>query len=154
MLIKSVYLKVLFTALTLSSSVIAVADEAKFKIAVVKKEFGIHDQDVLAFNKHMRTCAELTKAQKTNESEVACTAAITSLKLVKAETRKTKYLESLSYSNRGISRYVNNDLSGAKDDLLTAIRIDANAITQSNLKLLNSFAPNDNNLDKPTSIAD
>lgn len=154
MLIKSIYLKVLITALTLSSSTIAIADETKFKIAIVKKEHGIKDSDVLAFNKHMRTCADLTIAQNTDESEIACTAAITSLKVVKTDSRKAKYLKSLTYSNRGISRYVNNDLSGAKADLMTAIRIDANAITQSNLKLINSFVSNDNNLGKPTSIAD
>jgi hypothetical protein len=154
MLIKSIYLKVLITAVTLSSSITAVADETKFKIAVVKKEFGFNSSKVLAFNKNMRSCAELTIAQKTDESEVACTAAITSLKLVKTDTKKAKYLASLTYSNRGISRYVNNDLTGAKDDLIIATRIDANSITQNNLKLINSFLANDNSLDKPTSIAD
>ena len=154
MLIKSTYLKVLITALTLSSSAIAIADESKFKIAVVKKEFGIKDSEILAFNKHMRNCAELTKALKADESEIACNAAIASIKLVKTDSRKAKFLESLTYSNRGISRFVNNDLTGAKDDLLTAMRIDENSITESNLELINSFITDEVSFEKPTTIAD
>jgi len=154
MLIKSIYLKVLITTLTLSSSFIAVADETKFKIAEVKKEFGINDTSVLAFNKNMSACAELTKAKEINEAELACTAAITSVKSIKANAKKAKYLESLSYSNRGISRYLNNNLTGAQDDLMTAALIDSNSITQSNLKLINSLISDDYNIDKPTNIAD
>jgi hypothetical protein len=154
MLIKSIYLKVLIMTLIISSSVTVFADETKFKIAVVKKEFGIKDINVLAFNKNMKSCAELTKSHKTDQSEIACTAAITSLKLIKTNTRKAKYLESLSYSNRGISRYVNNDLTGAKDDLMTASRIHKNSITESNFKLINLLVSEFNRFDKQTSNVD
>jgi len=154
MLIKSIYLKVLITTLTISSSVIAVAAETKFKIAVIKKEVGSQSSHVLAFNKNMGSCAELIQAKNTNESERACTAAITSIKSIKTNAIKAKYLESLSYSNRGILRYMNDDFSGATADFIAAILIDSNLITKSNLKLINSFVYDDNSLDKPISIAD
>jgi hypothetical protein len=48
---------------------------------------------------------------------------------------------------------MNDDLSGAKNDLLTATLIDSNTITQSNLELLNRLVPDNNNLNKPTNIA-
>ena len=136
MLIKSTYLKVIITTLALSGSIAAVADETKFKIAVVKKALGSQNIHVLAFNKNMDSCAAFTQAKKANKSELACTAAITSVKSIKENSKKVKYLESLSYSNRGISRYLNNDLSGATDDLITAVLIDSNAITRGNLKLI------------------
>lgn len=136
MLIKSIYLKVLITTLTLSGSITALANETKFKIAVIKKEVGNESSTILAFNKNMNSCVELIKAKKINESEITCSAAIENIKLIKTDTPNTKYIESLSYSNRAISRYLNHNLSGAKDDLITAILIDSNAITKSNLKLI------------------
>ena len=136
MLIKSTYSKVIITTLALSGSIAAVADETKFKIAVVKKAIGNQNIHVLAFNKNMDSCAAFTQAKKANKSELACTAAITSVKSIKVNSKKVKYLESLSYSNRGISRYLNNDLSGATDDLITAVLIDSNAITRGNLNLI------------------
>jgi len=154
MLIKSIYLKVLITALTLSSSVIAVADETKFKVAVVKKEVGIKDSNVLTFNKNMNSCAELTHAKKTIKSEIACTAAITSIKSINTNTNKAKYLESLTYSNRGISRYMNDDFSGAMDDFIAAILIDSNSITKSNMKLIKRFLADNNSNDEPANIAE
>ncbi len=136
MLIKSRYLKVIITTLALSSSIAAVADETMFKIAVVKKANSSQNIHVLAFNKNMDSCAAFTQAKKANKSELACTAAITSVRAIKANSKRVKYLESLSYSNRGISRYLNNELSGAMDDLLNAVLIDSNTITRGNLKLI------------------
>lgn len=136
MLIKSKYLKVILTTLALSSSATVLAQEAKFKVAVVKNGISHHNVHVLAFNKNMDSCAEFTQANKARKSELACTAAITSIKSIKNNSRKAKYLESLSYSNRGISRYMNDDLLGAMDDFIAAILVDSNTITRSNLKLI------------------
>ena len=80
MLTKSTYLKVIFTILALSTSIAAVADETKFKVAVVKDTIGSHNIHVLAFNKNMDSCAAFTQAKRTKKSELACTAAITSVK--------------------------------------------------------------------------
>jgi hypothetical protein len=147
MLNKSTYLKAIITTFVLCSSVIAVADEAKFKIAVVKNAIGNKNSHVIAFNKNMDSCVALTQAKKVNKSELACTAAINSIKSIKGNNKKARYLESLSYSNRGISRYMNDDLVGATDDLIAAFFIDSNSITQSNLKLIKnalSIASNNN----------
>ena len=97
MSIKATYLKVIITTLALSSSIAAVADQTKFKIAVVKKAIGSQNTDVLAFNNNMDSCAAFTQANKSNESELACTAAITSIKSIKSNTQKAKYLESLKW---------------------------------------------------------
>lgn len=140
MLIKSTYLKTIIATLALSSSIAAIADEAKFKIAIVKNTIGSHSPHVLTFNKNMGLCASFTQAKKSNESELACTAAITSIKSIEGSNKKIKYLESLSYSNRGISRYLDNNLSGATNDLITAVLIDSNAITRGNLKLINQHS--------------
>ncbi|MFT5758733.1 MAG: hypothetical protein ACI9LM_003481 [Alteromonadaceae bacterium] len=140
MLTKSKYLKVIFTTLALSSSTAAVADETKFKIAVVKDTMGNHSIHVLNFNKNMTSCVAFTQAKKTNKSELSCTAAITSVKSIKKNNKKVKYLESLSYSNRGISRYMNDDISGAVDDFIAAILVDSNAITRGNLKLIKQLS--------------
>lgn len=136
MLTKSTCLRVIFTTLALSSSIAAVADETKFKIAVVKKTIGSHSPHILAFNENMDSCAAFTQAKKANKSELACTAAISSLKSIEGNNKKVKYLESLSYSNRGISRYMNDDFSGAMDDFIAAILVDSNTITRGNLKLI------------------
>jgi hypothetical protein len=138
MLNKSAYLKVIITTLVLCSSVTAVADETKFKIAVVKNAIGNKNSNVIAFNKNMDSCVALTQAKKVDKSELACTAAINSIKSIKTNNKKAKYLESLSYSNRGISRYMNDDLVGATDDFIAAFFIDSNSVTQNNLKLIQS----------------
>jgi hypothetical protein len=64
MLIKSTYLKLIITSLTLSTSIAAVADVTKFKMAVVKNEFGIQNSNILAFNENMSSCTELTQNPK------------------------------------------------------------------------------------------
>jgi hypothetical protein len=140
MLTKSKYLKIILTTLALSGSIAAVADETKFKIAVVKDTIGSHSTNVHAFNKNMDACAAFTQAKRTNKSELACTAAITSVKSIKKNNHKVKYLESLSYSNRGISRYMNDNISGAMDDFVAAILVDSNAITRGNLKLIKQLS--------------
>lgn len=136
MLIKSTYLKVIITALALSSSISTFASEVKFKLAIIKDSSGIQDKNIIAFNKKMNLCAAFTRSKDTIEAESACSDAITSFKTIKGNTNKTKYYESLSYSNRGISRFLNDDISGAKDDFIAAIVIDSNTITKGNLKLL------------------
>jgi hypothetical protein len=42
----------------------------------------------------------------------------------------------LSYSNRAIARFKNSDISGAIADLDKAVSIDANDITDSNLRVM------------------
>jgi hypothetical protein len=136
MLIKSTYLRVIITTLILSSSTSVFADEVKFRLAIVKDAIGVKDANVTDFNKNMSLCVAYTQTNNANKSEAACTAAIAGIKLLTGHAKKTKYLESLSYSNRGISRYLNKDFSGATDDLIAAVLIDSNPIAKGNLKLL------------------
>jgi hypothetical protein len=137
MFTKPTYPTIILAALTLGYSINATANETSFKIATIKDTLGSYSPQVITFNKNMNTCAVLTKAKKVDESESACTQAITSLKSVEGNNKKVKYLESLSYSNRGVSRYMNNDITGATNDLITAVLLDSNAITIGNLTLIN-----------------
>lgn len=154
MLNKSTHLKAIIATFVLCSSITAVADETKFKIAVVKNTMGHKNSHIIAFNKNMDSCAALTQAKKTNKSELACTAAINSFKSIKNNSKKAKYLESLSYSNRGISRYMNDDLVGATDDLIAAFFIDSNSITESNLKLIKNALSVARNNNTPISFSE
>jgi hypothetical protein len=136
MLIKSTTLKVIITTLALSSAVSAFAGEVKFKLAVIEDTAGIQETNVITFNKKMSQCAAFAQTNKAIESEVACTDAIRSVQVLNGHSSTVNYLKSLSYSNRGISRYLHDDISGAEDDFIAAILIDSNVITKSNLKLL------------------
>lgn len=150
---KSIFLKALVTTLALTSAMSATADTETFKVAIIKNALG--SKDILNgnfnssieklilkkkqhnnFNKNMGLCVAYSKTQNSIKSESACTAAIDNANSFRSHNKKVRYLKSLSYSNRGISRYRNGDVRGAMDDLTIAMSIDANPITESNLKLI------------------
>jgi hypothetical protein len=49
---------------------------------------------------------------------------------------------------------MNDDFTGAKDDLITASLIDSNQITESNLRLIKRFSSGSKSNDKPEKIAE
>lgn len=147
---KNVFLKTLLTSLVLSTSLTAVANEANFKVAIIGNAQG--SKEILSgdfnngiesltktsaakssFENSMGLCAVYIKTKDANKSESACSTAIDSANSMNWRSKRGIYLKSLSYSNRGISRYLNNDIAGAIDDLTMAITIDTNEITRSNL---------------------
>lgn len=140
MLFNAKFLKVIITTLTLTGSASVIAEEVKFKLTKVKSHVGIQSADSRNFNKSMNSCVELAKFENTIESEQACTKAIEVMESINVHTSEAIYLKSLSYSNRGISRYMNDDLVGAKADFIAATHIDSNNITKSNLMLLNKLS--------------
>lgn len=152
MTIKSTIFKVLLTSFVLTSSVAALAKDATFKIAVVKDAIGT--KNIIAgdlttsinqltntvkaentFDNNMGLCVAYLQNKSIEKSESACTAAINSTKSMSLRNERAVYLKSLSYSNRGISRFLNHNFSGALEDLTIALSIDSNPITENNLKL-------------------
>ncbi len=104
-----------------------------------------NDQTQTSFDISTGLCVAYLKSDLIDEAELACTLAIKQIESQQNQRQSTKYLTSLSYSNRGISRYVKNDINGALDDLTTAILIDSNPITQSNLHTAKKYLLKDTN---------
>jgi len=138
--------------MALTSSVSAVANENTFKLAIIKDYLGSREivdgdftksiayltrknADKSSFELNMGLCTSYIKTHDINHSESACTAAITDLQSIKTNNKQVTYLQSVSYSNRGVARYLKNDFTGALEDLTTAISIDSNSITENNLTL-------------------
>jgi hypothetical protein len=157
MKIKSTLLTSLLTTLVLSNPVLAFENKTALKVAVVKYAMGSNDivkgdfttgikklnrlrKDEDSFGSNMSLCVAYLQSDDAMQSESACTAAINSAQKINLKTDKAYYLKSLSYNNRGISRYINNDISGALSDLNAAVLIDNNTITTSNLKIVQLYS--------------
>jgi len=153
MKIKSIVCKTLLTSAILGNSLNVLAHDLTFKVAVIKNVKG--SKDILSgkFDKGINSLMQNNAAEqpyeldmglcvaylKTNDfknSERTCTAAINSIEKMKGSSKEIAYHKSISYSNRGISRYLDNNVSGAINDLAKAMLIDANHITKNNLKLI------------------
>lgn len=153
MKINKIILNTIFTSYLCSNSIAVLAGEIPFKIAVIENAIGSKDIAAGKINKFIQTlpvehtkesnfesdmslCAAYIKSQTIEKSELACTDAIKSLEAKNLSGTKAIYLKALSYSNRGVSRYLNNDISGSMGDFTTAILLDVNPITTSNLTLI------------------
>ena len=149
-------LKTLLASLIISSSLSAHADSNLLKIAVVKDSIGAQDivlgninssiekltstQKVnKGFNAKLNLCAAYLKSTEKSKSELACTAAISDIESMSKYNKKARYLKSVSYSNRAVARYQNKNMVGALADINAAFSIDANAITETNLKLIKQY---------------
>lgn len=155
MKIKSIVSKTLIASLVVGSSLSAVASESALKVAVVKdfassadilagqfersiKKLNKKSMVGLAFEKNMNLCVAYLKAQDFTESQAACSAAVESTEAMDLSNEKSIYLKSLSYSNRAIAKYFNDDMEGAIADLTMAAKIDENPITLENLAHIKS----------------
>lgn len=134
------------------SSMSILANELPFKIAVIQNAVGSKDivsgnyskfinslpndkTNDTVFEKNMSLCAAYIKIAQYDKSESACTVAINALKSIKLPKKKSLYLRALSLSNRGVSRYLSNDITGSMEDFTTAMLVDVNTITKSNLTI-------------------
>jgi len=151
MTVKSISIKALITSVAISFSLAAVADKVAFKVAVIKdttasKEIISGDIETSlaqltttnesSFENSTGLCATYLQTKNVDKSEVACTAAIKSIESIRSYDARKSYLRSISYSNRAIARYLNNDFLGAMDDLNIATSINENTITAGNLTLM------------------
>ena len=169
MKIKPTLLKTLLTTLVLSNPVLAFESNSALRVAVVKHATGTNDivkgnmstgikklnrrhKDEYSFGSNMSLCVAYLHSDDAKQSESACTAAIDSAHRISLKSAKADYLKSLSYNNRGISRYINNDISGALSDLNTAVLIDDNTITIRNLELVKQYSYKLESLASTTSL--
>ncbi len=149
-MIKFILKSTLLTTLLISSSVSAVASELAFQVAIVKDATGSKDimkgnveagikelterfTSAHSYANKMSLCVAYLKSSRAEESESACTDAITSIDSLALTSKKALYLKSLNYSNRGVSRYKNGDFDAALADFEVAISIDNNLTTKNNL---------------------
>jgi hypothetical protein len=84
----------------------------------------------------MNLCVAYLKVGNTKKSTKACRAAVVSAESAASKDNNANYLKALSYSNRAIARFKNSDIVGAIADLDKAVSIDANDITDSNLRVM------------------
>ncbi|MGB2740846.1 MAG: hypothetical protein WBC60_09885 [Cognaticolwellia sp.] len=155
---KPTLIKTLITTLLLTSSISAIASEAKFQVAVVKGAIGSVDiaKGELAssieklttaqkskdfYANKMNLCVAYLQSNNSEKSESACTDAISSLESLPSANSKVRYLTSLTYSNRGVARYRKNQLDAALTDFKFAATLDENPITERNLAKIRRILP-------------
>ena len=134
-------------------SLTATANDSSFKLAVIENSLMSEDvvsgqyakaiasvagnSDIMkSFEESTSLCVAYIKSGNSAEAESACTAAVENISKIKSKTSKVRYLEAISYSNRGVAKYFNEDLSGAMNDLTSAILIDDNSMVKTNLMLV------------------
>lgn len=154
---KSVVLNTIIAATLFTTSITVVANDETFKIAVI--ENAPESQEILegdyehaiatlskaiaqnsSFDTITSLCVAHIKSKVSEGSESACTAAIETA----IDNQESSYLRSISYNNRAIARYQNNDISGAMTDLKLASRINNNPMIKANLSKLKNTVITDN----------
>lgn len=147
---KSLFKNTILTTLLLSAMGSATASETAFKVAVVKGAVGTVDLtkgeiatsiEKLTANKmhkefyanKMNLCVAYLHSEDNAKSESACTSAIKSLESMPKSKDRVKYLTALNYSNRGVARFKQKQLTAALSDFEAAFAIDNNPITSNNL---------------------
>lgn len=152
MKLKPLLLTTLISSTILTAPLAAVAGEANLKVAVIKDATASESilngeyQEVIAnlssknqdFEESTTLCVAYLKSNNEEMSETACTAAIRSAKKLDTSSQKMRYLQSISYNNRAIARYLKDDMSGAMSDLAFAKSLDSNPLVKENLSLISS----------------
>ena len=155
---KLILINTILATLLFSATQSALANDVKFKVAVVKGAIGSVDitQGELAsgikkltaseknkdfYASKMNLCVAYLQSNYQEQSESACTAAIDSLESMQNANRKVQYLTALNYSNRGVARYRKNQLVAALADFEAAVAIDQNPITNANLASIRQLLP-------------
>jgi tetratricopeptide (TPR) repeat protein len=150
---KSIYFTAILFSLTMSSSLLAKTNIDAFKIAVVEDSFSSkniinglyhssinkltrYNRNANTYKSNMNLCVAYLKVGNIKKSTKACRAAVVSAESAASKDNNANYLKALSYSNRAIARFKNSDISGAIADLDKAVSIDANDITDSNLRVM------------------
>ncbi|XPF94376.1 hypothetical protein ACM9HF_20570 [Colwellia sp. RE-S-Sl-9] len=152
MKLKPLLLTTLISSTILTAPLAAIASEANLKVAVIKdatdsesilngeyKEaianLSSKNQD---FEESTTLCVAYLKSNNEEMSETACTAAIRSAKKLDTNSKKMRYLQSISYNNRAVARYLKDDMVGAMSDLAFAKSLDSNPLVKENLSLISS----------------
>ena len=155
---KTILKNTLLATLLLSTTHATLANEAIFQVAVVKGTVGTADltkgkvalgiKKLTAsesskdfYDRKMNLCVAYLQSTQNKKSESAYTEAIDSIESIKRQSSKVRYLTSLNYSNRGVARYKQNQLTAALKDFEFAVTIDDNPITAGNLQKIRRLLP-------------
>lgn len=153
---KPIFFNALLATIAFASPTLVSASETGLQVAIVEGAIGSHnilsgDLDTgikkltrkrlvnNTYEKNMGLCVAYLKNKNSDLSEVACTTAIEALTSLNPKSDNFLYLKAITYSNRGVARYLSNDLTGAINDLTIATSIDANNITEGNFKFIEQF---------------
>lgn len=172
MKIKPLLLTSIISSVLAIAPTASMASEDTLKVAVIKSEESISNlskdeyKEIIAelsnskkkskynnFEENTTLCVAYLKTKNNIETEAACSSAIESAQTLDTHNKRTSYLKSISYSNRAVARYFNNDVVGAMSDLAQANAIDANSISKANLEIMNSKLEH-SGYDDSTSLAD
>jgi len=152
MKLKTLLIKTLVSSAIISASLTAVAGESSLKVAVIKNSTESKSiingkySEVIAnlasknqdFEESTTLCVAYLKSNNEEMSETACSDAITSAKNIDTTGKKSRYLQSISYNNRAIARFLKDDMQGAMSDLAAAKSLDDNELVQKNMLLINN----------------
>lgn len=95
------------------------------------------------FDQNMNRCVELTVlTQQSNagpqlQAQSACHQAVIEARNNARSGGNSRTLTAYAYTNRGVQKLQQSDKTGALADFQTAVKLQANAITEHNLRLLN-----------------
>jgi len=154
MRLKPLLLTTLMGTILMSAPATLMAKESSLKVAVIKDTTdskniinGEYKKTIanlsttsnsLNFEESTSLCVAYLKANDKINAESACTAAITSSKHISSRNDNVNYLQSVSFNNRAVARYLKNDYTGAMNDLASARAIHNNKLVKSNITLMNS----------------
>jgi Flp pilus assembly protein TadD len=155
---KTLLFNVMLTATVVANPTFASENKTRLQVAIVNGSIGSDkilsgdlDEGIKKimyrrlnqndYDKHMGLCVAYLKNKEFVLSESSCTDAIKYTRIVDLRP----YYKALAYSNRGVSRYLNNDLNGAINDLRLAKSIDVNSITETNLTFIERLSSQVNN---------
>jgi len=152
MKLKTLLIKTLVSSAIISASITAVAGESSLKVAVIKDSTDSKSvikgnySEVIAnlasknqdFEESTTLCVAYLKSNNEEKSETACTAAISSAQSIETTGKKARYLQSISYNNRAVARFLKDDMQGAMSDLAAAKSLDDNELVQKNMLLINN----------------
>jgi len=170
-------LTLLTASMTLPSFIVNAENNGGMRIAIIKGAVGSNDiingnyqqatsklatlpLEPISANKHaeieyaMGLCAAFIKMDKLSQAKKACTNAIDSLDALNSSSQQIKYLTAMSYSNRGIAKYLADDTQGAYDDITTAMLIDGNDVVKENLIQFKKTISTDNLYSSTMPVAD
>ncbi len=150
---KSTYTKALLASIALMTTTATFAKEIPLQVAIVKNSIGSNDilsgkftsgisklidknNPRISYDVNTGLCVAYLKTNKLDKAETSCTAAIKSIESSKVMNSLSDFHKSISYNNRAISRYLNNNITGAIEDMKTASLLDNNDIVKKNTDLL------------------
>ncbi|SET62573.1 tetratricopeptide repeat protein [Thalassotalea agarivorans] len=91
-------------------------------------------------------CVANIKLNQFEQAKSHCDQAVSLSEATGGRSRKDQYVKAVTYSNRAILHYLNNDRVAAIDDLTDAMHIQENDVTKHNLSVIQATVEQDSTL--------